>query len=134
MSWRVEDLLLNRNSIKSKCDTESDEYNDLLLVEKKIDELVFQKRITDDELHTIYVVTNIGTFKDAQKFLSKNRLTISTQFSKICAKISFELGGIFTDDGYIDYMKEKYLLTGEEIEKLRTFITSKYRHKIPRGN
>ena len=56
MSWYLEIFLKNKLEIKSKLDLESDEYNDLLVIEKKIEGLHSAGIISDQEVLLIKYV------------------------------------------------------------------------------
>lgn len=130
MSWIVQSLLNNRVVIKEQNEIESDEYNDLLLIEKKIDSLKRDGLLSDEELETISEATG-----DTPGFYSKSRVkreTLQRKFTAICDRLAFYLGGYFTDEGYLDYMRKKYRLDEEQLEVLRTYMKSVYKHKIIR--
>jgi hypothetical protein len=42
------------------------------------------------------------------------------------------MGGYFTDEGYLMYMKRKYKLSDENVETMRNFMKSKFKHRIAR--
>lgn len=124
---------MKRDEIKSNPDFESDDYNNLLMIEKKVSELKNKNLLSSIELTIIGLMSEGKTFGDLEKILRMSRVTISKIFIKSCYKISYSLGGIFTDSGYIDYMKEKYKLTEKEVERLEEYIVSKFKHKIMRS-
>ena len=53
-------------------------------------------------------------------------------FNSACNKIGNYLGNYFTNDGYINYMQEKYNLTEQQNYNLQLFMNSKFRFKIMR--
>lgn len=132
MSWIVQTLLNKRTEIKSSPDLESDQYNDLLLVEKAMSELLEKGVITSDDLILIDFFGSGNIPLDSRRELNKHRVTVARHFDAICERIAFYLGGYFTNDGYIDYMVNKYKLSEEQESTLRDFIRSKYRHRIIR--
>lgn len=123
-----------RNSleIKSKSDIESDDYNDLIVVEKNIKELSEQGIITSDELSLIKYMEDGKPLVNSKNDLGKNRISISKDFSNLCNKIAFYIGGYFTDDGYVEYMKTKYHLTDEQVGQMLEYMKSKYKNKLIR--
>jgi hypothetical protein len=132
MSWIIQSTLNKRIEIKTKPDLESDEYNDLLLIEKAIEELGLKGVLSADDMGIINFFSE-GKLPADAKELDKYRTTVVGRYDMICERIAFYLGGYFTNDGYIDYMVEKYNLTEEQENKLREFIRSKYKHRIMRN-
>ena len=133
MSWYCQHLLMNSEILHAQPDFEDDEYNNLLVVESKVNFLVENGLIQKQELDVLNLLTSGKRFKDIEGILNLNRVTISKVFREVCKKISFSLGGVFTDDGYINYMVEKYKLNSDEAEKLEKYIQSNLKHKIIRS-
>ena len=132
MSWLVQTLILERHKILEHPDFESDSYNNLLIIESSIKEMFDKGLLEHFELAILdYVATN-KSFKELGELLGISRQSISKYYVSICNKISFYLGGIFTDEGHLEYMKETYNLTEEEIEKLRRHMKSIYKFMIRR--
>lgn len=132
MSWYVEILLRNSLEIKSKADIESDEYNDLIFVEKRCEDLYNAKIITDSDLSLIRYMEDGKPLVKSKEDVGKNRISLAKDFVNLCNKIAFYLGGYFTDDGYVDYMKTKYRLTDEQVGKMLDYMKSKYKNKLIR--
>lgn len=126
MSWRVRNLILNSINIKSNPDLESDDYNDFLLIEKAFTNLDNNGYISDKEKSILREILISGTFKAVSRKLNLNKKTVSRIYRVLCNKIAFYLGGEFTDDGYIEYMAEKYNLTDDKVSKLKEIISGKY--------
>lgn len=129
MSWIVESLLNKRDEIREKGDIESDEFNDLIIIERAIGELKRQGLLSPSDMKIIEEF-NMGLSEVvphmASKSLSKKRIDV-------CDRIAYYLGGYFTDEGYLDYMRRKYNLSEESIDILWKFIRSKYKHKVMRN-
>lgn len=132
MSWLVETLILERHKIREHPDFESDSYNNLLIIENKIKELAKNGTIEPFELAILDYVSTNKSYDELEELLGISRQVISKYFSNICNKISFSLGGIFTDAGYLEYMRENYRLSEEEIEIIQEHINSPYKHTIRR--
>ncbi len=133
MAWLVENLLRNRYQVRTDTpDLESDSYNNILILERAIKELSEDKLITSLELQIIELVSAGYTFVDLEKVLGLSRETISKTFIMSCNKIAYYLGGEFTDDGLLEQMERKYKLTINQLQTLRNFMTSKYKHKLSR--
>lgn len=122
----------NKLEIKTKSDFESDEYNDLLVVEKKIKDLHEAGIISDQELLLLQYVEDGKPMSDSKEGFGKNRISLSIDFNNLCTKIAFYIGGYFTDEGYVDYMKNKYNLTDEQVNSLLDYMKSKYKNKLLR--
>jgi hypothetical protein len=125
--WYVEYLLLNRDNIKGKNDINCDEYNDLLLVEVKLDSLVKYNELSGQEVEAIYYMLGYGDLTNKSK---RNKMTILAVFSGVCTKIADALGGVFTNIGYLNYMKDKYNLNDEQIKTLEKYMLSNLRHLV----
>ena len=133
MSWIVESLLRNKVSIKTKQDIEADDYNDLLVIEKKITELQNEGFLSDVDMYILELVSDGRSLKELEEQIGKSRVTISRAFVQICDRIAYFLGGYFTDDGFLQSMKDNYRLGDEDMDKIKEHIESKYKHKLIRS-
>jgi len=142
--WYVRKLILDsipiRSRIYSKADEDSwahyyfedslpssledDTYLDLLDVESKIKLLMDKKVITLKEKNILDLLLEGKSYSDTARSLRKSRLNIIHTFNNLCAKISYYLGDHFTNEGYIDYIIEKYKLDSNDIEILRRYISN----------
>ncbi len=129
MSWIIQSLLNNQDLIRAEGDIDSDQFNDLMLIEKAIDKLYSEKLLTKDDMDILEFFRTAITDKEDER---PERHTVSKRYAQVCDRIGYYLGGYFTDDGYLTYMCEKYNLTDEQMEVLRHYIKSSYRHKIVR--
>jgi len=132
MSWYVEVLLLNKNIIKEKSDMESDEFQDLLFVEKTLSNFLNANLFTDIEVKVLNAMETSANFFIAASTLDLHRVTVSKVFKKACDKISYKLGSYFTDDGYLSYLQNKYSLSEAQVSTLRRYMNSKFRYKLAR--
>lgn len=133
MSWIIQYLLRNKESIKSAKLSEDigvDSYDDLLVVESKIKELYEEGFLSDLDIYIIDLIADGRPIRELESPLGKNRLTISKTFVQICKRISYFLGGYFTDDGFLSNMKEQYKLSDIDIDKLKLFMAGKFKHKL----
>jgi len=130
MSWIVERLLIDRYSIRSEHSLESDTFNKLLFLEKKIKDLYNDGYVSIQEMEVINLLSSGYSITEISKINNKSRLTISNIFRNACNRVSFHLGGEYTDQGFLDEMQKNYSLTDVEIEKVRNRMNSKYRHVI----
>ncbi len=134
MSWLVETLLLSRDQIRSSSALDSEDYLNLIIVEQKFKELFDLKNINTFESAIVNYVLSGLSFTKLSKILVIDGSTISKHFRAVCLKVSYSLGGEFTDEGYIQFMKDKYKLTSEHCEELKSYMESHLRHKIRRHN
>ena len=130
--WYINFLLKNRLEIRTNGDIESDEFNDLVIIEKKIKSLYMADIISRAEMDLIDYVADGKPMANSKESFGKNRISLAKDFSSLCRKVAFYVGGQFTDDGYVDYMKTKYKLTEEQVQKLYDYMNSKYKNKLMR--
>lgn len=104
-------------------DFESDIYNDLITVESKLKELIDNGHISKDEIKIMNYILSGRTISQIERGENITRPTLLKKFSDVCSRVAFHLGGIFTDDGYLNMIIDKYNLTNEEIEKAKTFMS-----------
>ena len=134
MSWIIERLIMEKLKLKEHPDFDSDDYNDLLLVEKAIKSLRDKNQMTDVEYAIVCYIADGYLVEDIEKFTGISRPTVAKIYKDICNRIAFYLGGNFTDDGLIENLKKEYNLTSEQVSNLDDYMHSKYRHKISRRN
>lgn len=132
MSWLVENLLRDKIKIHAESDLSSDEFNDLLLVESAISKLVEFGSISDYELMVLDYVSDGKGLSNAKGDIGVERDTAFKIFRRVCNKIALYLGGYFTDDGYAEYIKEKYNLNHEQEEKMMKYMSNRFRYKLLR--
>jgi hypothetical protein len=130
VAWYIQILLRNKEEIRSRLDLESDEYNDLLVIEKKIEGLHNAGIISDKEMQLIEYIEDGKSLSNSKKKFGRNRISIARDFRHLCDKIAFYVGGQFTDEGYAEYMRTKYNLTEEQIDTLLDYMKSKYKNKL----
>lgn len=135
MSWYIETLLINRESIRAsivvKANRYSDhvyinltgnDYNNLLLVEKLIKKLYESGNITNKEIEVINLVATTKSLRDLEKESTTARHSLSRIFYNVCKKLAFILGGEFTDEGYLNYIQRKYKLNVEQVDQAREYM------------
>jgi hypothetical protein len=105
-------------------DFNNNEYTNLLLVEKKIKELIDNKQLSDKEIIIINGIMSSESLSSLQKKTGITRMTISKIFTKICERLAYLLGDDFTDEGFLNDLKESHHLTEEELERAHKYMTS----------
>jgi DNA-binding NarL/FixJ family response regulator len=122
MSWIIRQLLENNKLIKERGDIDSDEYNDLIVIEKKFADLNKKGLFSPVEIKVYnYIIDGIN-YKDLSSKLNLNRITVSKIYSDIINKLSISLGYEFTDEGYMDYITKKYKLNEEQQKRMAEYI------------
>ena len=106
---------------------ENDEYNFLLQVEDKIKEMYKDKKISPIELKVLQLLSIGNTYKEVGKELNFAVKKVRKIFNSTCSKIAFALGGVFTDEGYVEYMMEKHNLTEDKVSKMILLMESNRR-------
>jgi len=118
-------LLLNKQEIYERGDIESDEFNDLLILLTKEEELFRQRKITAEEHALINRAAEIKVFSKV-----KDKEYLANNFELICIKLSTILGGVYTNSGYISYMQKKYNLNCEQLDKLENFMKNTRKYNV----
>jgi hypothetical protein len=120
MSWIVRNTLRQWN-IRSLGDASCHE--DLISIERGIKELIEMGELTPLEVLVLRFIQGGGYPVDGKRVLGKHRVTITRAFRRACKKIADHLGDYFTDDGYLQYIKEKYpSLPEEKLKVLKEVI------------
>lgn len=132
MSWIVQHILRNRESIRAARDIESDEYDNLLVIESKMNNLRERGFLSDIDCYIIDLVADGRPIRNLEVELDKGRIAISKTFIQICSRISYFLGGYFTDDGFLENIRINYRLKDSDIEELRLYTTGKFKHRLMR--
>jgi len=101
---------------------DDDTYNDLLDVERVYNKLYTDKLLHNSEIESLKYLLISKTLRNASKESGLSRITITNNFRTLCNKIAYSLGGYFTNDGYIEYLVDKYNLNNEQIKKLERYI------------
>ena len=140
MGWYVEQLLLDRDVIREairetndiNClemvddyiayNVDSDTYCDLLSVEMELSRLIKKGLISGLDLQVLNSILEGTPFSviGAELNLGSKRLSVNGIFKKICNGIAFVLGEHFTNDGYINYLQNKYDLNQDNIDKIKS--------------
>lgn len=128
MSWIIQSLLNNKNIIKARNDIEGEEYSDLLVVENAIKKLMSKNLITDNDIDVISIMS--GDKEGFANITQNQKRTLYKRYASVCERIAYFLGGYFTDEGYLDYIRLKYGMSNAQVEHLRHFIKSTHKHNI----
>jgi len=158
MSWYIQFLLRHREEIRESAykepsvnytvshedgsedygyttpNHESDEFNDLLLIEKTIVELYKDGIITKADINLVELVGMGMYFPDVAKKMGTGIIadTVADRFMKICTLTGHKLKNIFSDEEVCKTLKEKHKLTDKEVGQLRRYMKSKLKNKLIR--
>jgi hypothetical protein len=127
MSWYISYLLFNHRAIKLKEDLEDDSFNDLLILEKKIKELLDNGFIKKEELDLLKQIINCQNIYILAKEINTDYRTLQVFLNSIISRLSMCLGSVYTDEGMINKICSTHNLTHEEIEKLRDYMSRPYK-------
>lgn len=130
MSWIVQTLLLSRVNIRSEADINSDTFNDLIVLESKLDEMSDECLFTKDEEVIIDLLKEGMRISDIANIMGKHRNTVFEMFVELCERIAYLLGGEFTNDGYFEMMQDKYNLTNNQVATMKEYISGTFKHKV----
>lgn len=114
-------------SISFETDLEDDSYTLLLQIESKIKEMFIAKQITDREVIVLKMTSEGYSYREIAEFLDIGWRFVRKIFHSTSNKIAFSLGGVFTDEGYAEYMTTKYRLNDSQISKMINLMESKRR-------
>jgi hypothetical protein len=103
-------------------DLTGNDYNNLLILEKNICELYKAGNITDREIQLIDKVATGKSFRELEKQDTLARHSLAKIFHTVCEKLAFILGGEFTDEGYLEYLKTKHNLDEGQVELAREYM------------
>jgi DNA-binding CsgD family transcriptional regulator len=88
--------------ILEKGNIESDVYNNALSISNIIDKLYKESNLSKFDIDVLDFIASGYSYSDVAKTLSISRQRVTTSFKDSCNKISFILGGDFTDAGFMD--------------------------------
>jgi hypothetical protein len=125
--YYIEYLLFNRLAIKLKEDLEAEDLNDLIILEKKIMELLNNDFISNEDLDLLDKIINAKSIYILAKEMNTDYRTLQSFLNSITTKLSMCLGSVFTDEGYLEKICSNNNLTHDEIQKVREYISKPYR-------
>ena len=132
MSWRIKTLLFNYIIIKTEHDLESDDFNDLLILEKEIERLYKAKILSNTELSILKAVATEGGTSPAALKLGRSVTYVTEMLNRTCTKLEKITGSTLLDSEYLSDLKERQKLSDEDITKLEEYMNSKFRFKMKR--
>jgi hypothetical protein len=118
MSWIIGEYIRQLPYIKEGADIDSDVYNNAIMIEKTISDLVEKNIITQRESDVIWAVSAGYSYSEIARMLSMHRLTISQIFKDVTDRVSFILGGELTDSAFLERLGTIEPISEKEMEKL----------------
>jgi len=118
--------------LKVEHDFDSDDYNSLLVIEKKINSMIENEMFSEQEIKILGLICEGYLFGDIEAILGVGRSTVAKIYKNVCERISFSLGGEFTNEGFIREISKRKHLTKAEQRKLSKFMESNMRYRILR--
>jgi hypothetical protein len=103
---------------------DDDLFVELLSVEKALKKLLDNGKLTASDLYLVEQASLNPYFSSLEDVLGMRRAVIADRFVTICNDVAKELGGYFTDEGYIKQMKDKSGLTDAQTEVLRMYMAN----------
>jgi hypothetical protein len=103
-------------------DFDVDTYDDLLTVESCLEKLIKNGEIEGTDLE---ILKSLLEDRDISILVKKFNISISTIYNileRVFRKISENLGGYFTDDGYIEVLRKRYNLSEDQIKMVKKSI------------
>jgi hypothetical protein len=80
-----------------------------------------------EEIYILNELADGNSYKEVARDLKLGKNSVRKIFNSTCNKLAFALGGVFTDEGYVEYMKDRHGLTEIEISKMITLMESNRR-------
>ena len=125
--YTEDDGIFNDNVYFVVIDFENNEYNFLLQIDMKIKEMCESNQLTIKELEILRTLSDGNSYKEAGEKINIGRNSVRKIFNSTCNKIAFALGGVFTNEGYVEYMKDRHNLSDIEVSKMITLMESNRR-------
>lgn len=102
MSWIIGEYIRQLSYIKEAANIDSDEYNNAIIIEKVMKDMLESGLINQMENDVIWAVSAGYSYSEISRMLGIHRLTASDIFKKVTDRISYILGGEFTDSAFIE--------------------------------
>lgn len=102
MSWIIGEYIRQMPYIKERADINSDSYNNAIIIEKTLDDMLKQGTVSQQESDVIWSVSAGYSYSEIARLLGLHRLTVSQIFKQVTDRISFVLGGELTDSAFLD--------------------------------
>lgn len=118
MSWIIGEYIRQIHYIKERGNINSDSYNNAIIIEKTMDDMVKNNTITQRENDVVWSVSAGYSYSEIARVLGIHRLTVSQIFKDVTDRISFILGGELTDSAFLERIGKIEPLSEEDMEKM----------------
>ena len=118
MSWIIGEYIRQLPYIKERADINSDSYNNAIIIEKTLDDMLIDGIITEKESNVIWAISAGYSYSETARLLNIHRLTVSEIFKRVTDRISYILGGELTDSAFLERLNTPEPLTDKEISSL----------------
>jgi len=118
MSWIVGEYIRQLHFIKERGNINSDAYNNVIMIEKTLDDMLKNDIITQRESDVVWAVSAGYSYSEVARILSIHRLTVSQIFKDVTDRISFILGGELTDSAFLERIGSIEPLSEEDMGKM----------------
>lgn len=118
MSWIVGEYIRQLHYIKERGNINSDVYNNALMIEKTLEDMLENKNITQRESDVVWAVSAGYSYSEIARMLSLHRLTVSQIFKDVTDRISFILGGELTDGAFLERIENIEPISEEDMGQM----------------
>ena len=133
MAWRINSLLREAIQLHSTNDLESEDFMDLLLVEKNIKLMKEDQLLNECEQKVIDLLAQSYSLNQIAVECNFNATFVYTYIKRVTDKIAEYVGEEFTDIGFMKELTEKYNLNSEEIARGVKYINGGFKSNVVRG-
>ncbi len=107
MSLLVEEYIRSLFMILEEGKLESDVYSNALSISYLIKKLHGDGNLSQFDVNVLNEIASGYSYSEVAKRLTVSRLKVTTSFKESCNRMSFILGGSFTDAGFIDRFRKR---------------------------
>lgn len=97
-------------------------YEDLLSVEICMKDLFKKGLLNEQDIKIIWLVSCGFNINEISSKLSLNYKSVLNSYLSTLGKVAFALGGKFTDEGFCEYISDKFELSDDSEKTLRSVI------------
>lgn len=118
MSYVIGEYIKRLPYILENADIESDEYNNILLIQRCISKLTENGTITEFERMLLLGIVDGYNYAELSRLLNADKQTVATTFERVTDRIAYILGGDFTDASFVNRIPEFLDVPPERIRSL----------------
>ena len=106
MSYVIGEYIKRFPYILEDADINSDEYNNVLLIQKCVSKLIENGSITDFEKMILQGVLDGYNYAELSRVLNADKQTVANTFERVTDRIAYILGGDFTDASFVNRISQ----------------------------